>query len=100
GISADMRELESSNAQEAKEAIELFCRMAAQHIGGLMALLGGLDVLVFTGGIGEHSSRVREHICAYLKWAGVSLDEAANRSNAAAIHAQNGKIGVYTLPTD
>jgi len=68
GISNDMRTLEESKKPEAREAIDLFCRMAAQQLGGLIAILGGLDALVFTGGIGEHSERVRQGIIDYFAW--------------------------------
>ncbi len=68
GISADMRELEQSDAPEAQEAIDLFCYRAACELGELVMLLGGLDALVFTAGIGEHSARVREGILAYCDW--------------------------------
>lgn len=68
GISGDMRELEASTAPEAAEAIELFCYRAASELGRLVMLLGGLDMLVFTGGIGEHSARVRDGILAYTGW--------------------------------
>ena len=100
GISADMRTLEQSEAPEAKETIALFCRMAAQQIGGLMAMLGGLDALVFTGGIGEHSAQIRQNICAYLTWAGLSLNETRNQSNAVDIHTANSSASVYVIPTD
>jgi len=70
GISADMRELEASDAPEAKEAIELFCYRAACELGKLVMILGGLDTLVFTAGIGEHSARVREGILSYTRWLG------------------------------
>jgi len=100
GISADMRTLEQSDAPGAGEAIDLFCHMAARQLGGLMAMLGGLDVLVFTGGIGEHSARIRRDICAYLGWAGVALDEALNGVNAIAIHAKSSAVAVQVIPTD
>lgn len=100
GESADMRTLEASNAPESNEAIALFCRMAAEHIGSLMMALGGLDALVFTAGIGEHSSRVRREICAYLKWAGLTLNDEANSKNAVALHAASSAIAAYAIPTD
>jgi acetate kinase len=100
GISSDMRQLEQSDKPEAQEALDLFCRMAAEHLGGLIAMLDGLDALVFTGGIGEHSARIRRGICAYFEWTGLALDEARNQSNAAAIHAKDNKINVYVIPTN
>ena len=68
GISGDMRVLEESDDPKAKQAIELFCYRAANEIGALIPLLGGLDALVFTAGIGEHSKLVREKITAYFGW--------------------------------
>ena len=70
GISAKMNELLESNAPEAAEAIELYCRYAAREISGLLPALGGLDLLVFTGGIGEHAAPVRARITALLGFAG------------------------------
>jgi len=99
-ISNDMRTLEGNNAPEAREALDLFCRMAAQQIGGLTTVLGGLDALVFTGGIGEHSARIRHDICAYFDWAGLVLNEAGNQSNAAAIHGGTSHIAAYVIPTN
>jgi acetate kinase len=70
GISAKMNELLTSTAPEAAEAIELYCRYAAREIAGLLPALGGLDLLVFTGGIGEHAAPVRERITTLLRFAG------------------------------
>lgn len=70
GISGDMRELLESPSPEAKEAVELYCHLAARQIAGLLTALGGLDLLVFTGGIGENAASVREKIAALLSWVG------------------------------
>lgn len=70
GISADMRQLLASEQPEAHEAVELYCYLAAKQIAGLLPALGGLDVLVFTGGIGEHTAAVRERIVDRLRWIG------------------------------
>jgi acetate kinase len=70
GISADMRTLLASEKPEAKEAVELYCHLAARQIAGLIPALGGLDALVFAGGIGENATPVRERITALLRWAG------------------------------
>ena len=95
GISADMRTLEASDAPEAKEAIDLFCYRAACELGKLVMPLGGLDCLVFTAGIGEHSARVREGILSYTAWLGgfrvliLPTDEEAMiaRHTAKALHS-------------
>jgi acetate kinase len=68
GISAEMSDLLASDLPQAKTAIELFCYNAAKQIAGLIPALGGLDALVFTGGIGEHAGAVRDKICAHLAW--------------------------------
>lgn len=70
GASSDMRELLASDEQAAHNAIELYCYIAAKQIAALLPAIGGLDALVFTGGIGEHAKPVREKICAHLKWLG------------------------------
>jgi len=100
GISADMHELEKSDKPEAKFAIELFCYQAARHLGSLVMCLGGLDVLVFTAGIGEHSSLIRQKICKYLEWLGVEIDKPLNESNASFIGGKSNKVGIYVIPTD
>lgn len=100
GISSNMDELEASPTREAKEAIALYCYMAAKHLGALITTLGGLEALVFTGGIGQHSALIRKKICAYLVWMGLRLDTAKNRQNATQISSANSRIAVYTLPTD
>jgi len=68
GISAEMSDLLASDLPQAKTAIELFCYNAAKQIAGLIPAIGGLDALVFTGGIGEHAGLVRDKICAHLAW--------------------------------
>lgn len=100
GISADMRELLASDAPEAKEAIDLFCYRAAREIGSLAAAAGGLDALVFTGGIGENSPEIRARICAHCGWLGVSLDARENRENCFRIESLNSRIHVAVIPTD
>ena len=100
GISHDMHTLEENNSPRAQDAIDLFCHIAAQHMGSLMATLGGLDALVFTGGIGEQSARIRQGICAYFSWTGLLVDEQYNQQNATAIHAKNSTIAAYVIPTN
>ncbi len=78
GESSQMNELLSSNSDNAKFAVDYFCRQVRAAIGGFAAKAGGIDALVFTGGIGEHSAEVREKICAPLDFLGFALDKAAN----------------------
>jgi acetate kinase len=70
GISGDMQALLASDLLQAREAVELYCYLAAKHIAGLIPALGGLDALVFTGGIGENAVPVRDHITELLRWMG------------------------------
>ena len=104
GISQDMRTLLASKAPEAREAVELFCYRARREIGSLAAALGGLDALVFTGGIGEHAAPVREMICAEARWLGIELDEAANRAASGAgdrcISAPGADVKILVIPTN
>jgi acetate kinase len=78
GFSSDMRELLASELPAAKEAVDLFVYRIGRELGSLVAALGGLDALVFTGGIGEHAAEIRARVCRDAGWLGVSLDEAAN----------------------
>jgi|CXWL01.1.fsa_nt_gi acetate kinase len=70
GISADMRELLASDKPEAHDAVELYCYLAAKQLCSLLPAIGGIDALVFTGGIGEHAEPIRQKICSHLKWLG------------------------------
>jgi acetate kinase len=100
GISGDMRVLLESTAHEAREAIDLFCYRIVREIGSLAAALGGLDALVFTGGIGEHGAPVREQVCSRLGWLGLSLNPAANAANATKISAAGSRIEACVIPTN
>lgn len=84
----------------AAEAVELFCWIARKHVGAMSASLGGLDTLVFTGGIGEHAAAVRGAICAGLGHLGVELDAAANARHAPLIGAATGRCTVRVVATD
>ena len=100
GVSNDMRELEASAEPAAREAIDYFVSRVRREIGGLAATLGGLDALVFTGGIGEHAWRVREAALADLHWFGIEIDPQANAASAEIISAPNSKVVVYVVATD
>ncbi len=100
GISADVRDLEASKNPRATEALDLFAYRAARELGGLVAILGGLDVLVFTAGIGEHSAFMRRRICEHFGWMGVEIDAAANSRGAALISKPASAIDVRVIPTD
>ncbi len=82
GVSADMRRLHEAAASnpDARLAIEMFCASVRKQIASMITVLDGLDLLVFTGGIGENDAQVRSEVCRGLSWIGVSLDESRNRS--------------------
>lgn len=102
GGKADMRDLEAAAAsgdREARIAIEIFCTAIRKFIAAYAAVLGGLDLLVFSGGIGEHSSQVREKVCRGLDFLGVSIDETQNRAHSSAISTGNSRIRVGIVPS-
>ena len=82
GLSGDMRRLHEAAAsnRDARLAIEMFCYSVRKQVAAMVAVLGGVDMLVFTGGIGENDAQVRAAICSGLSWIGVSLDDARNCS--------------------
>jgi len=100
GITEDVRELLASPKPEAKEAIDLFCLYAARQAASLTVDLGGVDAIVFTGGIGENSEVVREKILGNLAHLGVKVDVAENNADKSAIHAADSKIKVFVVKTD
>jgi acetate kinase len=102
GTSADMRDLLDREAydERAAEAVALFCYQAKKFLGALAAALGGLDALVFTGGIGEHAARVRERICEGLGFLGIRLDPERNAAHAPVISGDDTAVTVRVVPTD
>ena len=100
GLSADMRDLLGSDDPRAAEAIDLFAFSISRHIAEMANSLGGLDVLVFSGGIGEHAPVLRAMVAARLGWLGAVLDEAANRAAAPRISAAGSRIELRIIPTD
>jgi len=100
GISNDMRELLASDDPRAKEAIALFSYRLVGEIGRLAAVLGGLDALVFTGGIGEHAAPVRAQVCQALAWLGLVLDGEANARHGPRISAAGSAVSAWVIPTD
>lgn len=99
GESSEMNELLSSRSDNARFAVDYFCRQVRAAIGGFAAKAGGIDALVFTGGIGEHSAEVREKICAPLAFLGFALDHAANYANVGEIGLAGHKP-VLIVPAD
>ena len=96
GISGDMRELHAVAATHpaAQLAIAVFCYAVRKQIAAMSAALEGLDLLVFTGGIGEHDGVVRAMICAGLAWLGIALDEARNRAGCTVIGTQDSRCAI------
>ncbi|QGM46396.1 acetate/propionate family kinase [Methylocystis heyeri] len=100
GLSHDMRELEASDLPEAAQAIDYFIFRIRRELGGLAAVLQGLDAVVFCGGIGENSRLVRERALEGMEWLGVELDHDANRANAEIISSANSRVRAFVIPTD
>jgi acetate kinase len=102
GVSASPKELleiEHTNPR-ARIALDLFVRRVVREVGALTAVLGGLDMLAFTAGIGENSSVLRERICAALGWVGIDVDHDANRSHASTISRPTSHVRVAVEPTN
>ena len=100
GISGDMRTLLSSDDPRASQAIDLFVYRAAREIGSMAAAIGGLDALVFTGGIGENAAPVRRAICRASRWLGVDLDETANALGGPRITSPASRVAALVVPTN
>ena len=100
--SSDIRDLLKIEATDirAAEAVALFCQEIRKRIGAFAAVLGGVDTLVFSAGIGENSPAIRQRICANLEFLGVRLERAANEANAAVISAPGSGVTVRVIPTD
>ncbi|MBK6595107.1 MAG: acetate/propionate family kinase [Burkholderiales bacterium] len=104
GISADMRRLRSDGSAAAQKAIALFTHRVVRESGALTACMSGLDVLAFSGGIGEHDAVLRQEVCASLAYLGVEIDPARNLaavgSDTLAVHASSSAVEVWVVPTD
>jgi acetate kinase len=100
GVSSDMRTLLASDVPAAKEAVDLFVYRIGRELGSLVAALGGLDALIFTGGIGEHAPSIRARVCKDARWIGVELDEAANAAGGPRISLKGSFVSAWTIPTD
>ena len=107
GISADMRTLRGEAAQgnaDATRAIDQFTHRVIRETGALTACLGGLDLIAFSGGIGENDAVLREQVCERLAWTGLRIDPQRNRQadgkHAWAVHAPDSRIEIWVIPTD
>lgn len=100
GISNDMRTLEASDDPAAAQAIDYFVFRIRRELGAMAAIVGGLDAVVFTGGIGENSAFIRRSVCRDMDWLGLSIDEDANARNAPEFTAADSQVRVFALKTD
>jgi acetate kinase len=100
GLTSDMRKLLASAEATAREAVDLFVYRVGRELGSLAAALGGLDALVFTGGIGEHAAEIRARVCRDAGWLGVGLDEAANAAGGPRISSAGAAVSAWVVPTD
>lgn len=100
GISSDMRTLLASNNQRARLAVDLYCYRVGRELGSLVAALGGVDAIVFTGGIGENSAAIRERVCHDAAWLGVELDSTANSAGGPRITGSASTVSAWSIPTN
>ena len=100
GLSSDMRTLLASADPAARNAVDLFVYRIGRELGSLAAALGGLDGLVFTGGIGERAAAIRARVCHDAQWLGITLDKAANEAGGPRISAPGSAVAAWVLPTD
>jgi len=100
GVSSDMRTLLESPEPRARFAVDLFIYRIERELGSLAAALGGLDALVFTGGIGEHAAVIRERVCRGASWLGVELDLSANNAGGPRISTESSPVSAWTIPTN
>ena len=90
----------ASDLPAAKEAVDLFVYRIGRELGSLVAALGGLDALVFTGGIGEHATEIRARVCRDAGWLGVTVDEQANAAGGPRISVPGSVVSAWVVPTD
>jgi acetate kinase len=100
GISSDMRTLLTSPDPRAAEALDLFVYRLGRELGSLAAALGGLDALVFTGGIGENSATIRARVCRDAAWLGLELDAAANEAGGPRLSRADSRVAAWVIPTN
>ena len=100
GISSDMRTLLASSDRCAAEALDLFVYRITRELGSLAAALGGLDALLFTGGIGENAASIRARVCEDASWLGLKLDEGANASGGPCISRKGSRVSAWVIPTN
>lgn len=100
GVSHDMRALLASGEPYAAEAVDLFVYHIGRELGSLAAALGGLDALVFTGGIGEHAAPIRARVCGDAEWLGLQLDTQANAAGGPRVSTDASRVSAWVIPTN
>lgn len=100
GGASDMRALHLADTAEARFAVNHFCYWVVRHAGSMIAAMGGLDAIAFTGGIGENDAAVRANILGRLAWAGVTHDQTANLRGAARLHESGSHVAIWTVPAN
>jgi acetate kinase len=100
GLSSDMRTLLASDTPAAREAVALFVYRIGRELGSLVAALGGLDALVFTGGIGENAAEIRAQVCHHAGWIGLALDDEANARGGPRISRLDSSVSAWVVPTN
>jgi acetate kinase len=100
GISSDMRTLLAASEPRARLAIDLYCYRIGRELGSLAAALGGLDAMVFTGGIGENAAAIRARVCRDAAWLGIELDPAANAAGGPRLSTSRARTSAWAIPTN
>lgn len=102
GISSDMQVLlsQEESSEDARRALDIFCDHARKHLGALTAALGGLDLFVFTGGIGENSPTIRQRICSNFEYLGIKIDKQLNENSAVTISRADSRVQVMVIKTN
>jgi acetate kinase len=104
GISADMRTLRAKKNQAAEFAIDLFTHRIVRESGAMVACMEGIDVLAFSGGIGEHDGILRQQVCQKLSWLGLELNQEKNQqatgNEIMSVHAEGSAVEIWVIPTD
>ncbi|MEP6482837.1 MAG: acetate/propionate family kinase [Rudaea sp.] len=100
GISDDMQVLLTSNDEHGRAAVDLFVYRIARELGSLAAVVGGLDALVFTAGIGENEPEIRRRVCEHAAWLGIAIDNEANERHGPRITSESSKTSAWVIPTD
>ena len=100
GISSDPRVLLESSAPEAREALDLYCYRIASQVGSLMVDLGGIDAIVFSGGVGENSPEIRNRIIEHLEWLGPRIEQTVNLANSTFLSPPDAPVSVIRIEAD